>query len=101
MKPFLNPFTTLGRLAPRLSPLAQLALRFALAVPFFRSGLTKWDGFGKLSDSAAYLFRDEFRLHLLGATVPYPAPVVMAVQGTLTVTLPADRWLFRLWIAIS
>ena len=89
MKPFLNPFTTLGRLAPRLSPLAQLALRFALAVPFFRSGLTKWDGFGKLSDSAAYLFRDEFRLHLLGATVPYPAPVVMAhAAGIAEIALP-------------
>lgn len=73
----------------RLAPLAQLALRFALAVPFFRSGLTKWDGFGRLSDSAVYLFTEEFRLHLFGALVPYPAPTVMAyMSGTCEILLP-------------
>jgi hypothetical protein len=57
----------------RLAPLAQLALRVALAVPFFRSGLTKWDSFGKLSDSAVYLFREEFKLHIFGSEIAYPA----------------------------
>lgn len=75
--------------AQRLAPLAQLALRFALAVPFFRSGLTKWDSFGHLSDSALYLFREEFRLHLFGAEVPYPAPVFMAhASGCAEILLP-------------
>lgn len=54
-----------------------LALRVALAVPFFRSGLTKWDGL-QVSASARYLFTEEFRLHLFGAAIPYPAPVLMA-----------------------
>jgi putative oxidoreductase len=54
-----------------------LALRVGLAVPFFRSGLTKWDGFG-LSAGARYLFTEEFRLHLFGAAVPYPAPLLAA-----------------------
>lgn len=56
---------------------AALALRVALAVPFFRSGLTKWDGL-QLSAGARYLFAEEFRLHLFGAEVPYPAPLLMA-----------------------
>jgi len=72
-----------------LQPLAQLALRVALAVPFFRSGLTKWDGFGHLSDSAVYLFTEEFRLHLFGHEVPYPFPNVVAhLSGIAEISLP-------------
>ncbi len=83
------PFTLLERLAPRLTPLSQLALRFALAVPFFRSGLTRWDGFGRLSDSTVYLFTEEFRLHLFGALVPYPAPMLFAhAAGIAEILLP-------------
>ncbi|HTQ36988.1 MAG TPA: DoxX family protein [Steroidobacteraceae bacterium] len=66
-----------------------LALRFALAVPFWRSGLTKWDGFLQLSDSARALFTDEFRLHLFGREVPFPMPDVFAhLSGTAEVCLP-------------
>lgn len=57
--------------------LAPLALRAALAIPFFRSGLTKWDGFA-LSPSAVYLFENEFKLHILGGAYAFPAPVVAA-----------------------
>ena len=57
-----------------------LALRFALAVPFFFSGLTKWDGFGQLSGGALYLFGTEFRLHIFGAEIPYPFPVDSSVN---------------------
>lgn len=84
----------------RVEPLAQLTLRIALAVPFFRSGLTKWESFGQLSSSAEYLFREEFRLHLFGHLVPYPAPVLMAwAAGIAEIALPvllvlglATRW---------
>ena len=58
--------------------LTQLALRVALAAPFWRSGLTKWDGCLHLSDSAVYLFSEEFRLHLFGAELAMPAPHLMA-----------------------
>ena len=58
---------------------ALLGLRIALALPFYRSGLTKWDGFLSLSDSAVYLFTEEFRLHLFGHEVPYPFPATMAL----------------------
>jgi putative oxidoreductase len=82
-------FRSLDLLAARLAPVSLLALRVALAVPFFRSGLTKWDGFGRLSDSALYLFREEFRLHLFGVEMPYPAPALMAhASGIAELLLP-------------
>lgn len=69
--------------------LAPPVLRVALALPFFRSGLTKWDAPGVLSPSAAYLFSDEFRLHLFGHLVSFPAPQVFAyADGVLEIVLP-------------
>lgn len=65
-------------------------LRVALAVPFFRSGLTKWDGFLSLSPSAAYLFDEEFKLHVFGGVYDFPAPMVLAhVTGLAEIVLPA------------
>ncbi|WP_201268637.1 DoxX family protein [Sinorhizobium meliloti] len=58
--------------------LAQLALRLALAVPFWRSGLGKWDGFLELNDVAVLLFTSEFQLHLPGGPYPFPAPAATA-----------------------
>src|ERR687891_477371 len=49
-----------------LPSLTQLVLRFALAVPFWRSGVNKWDGFLQLNDVAVLLFSSEFELHLPG-----------------------------------
>ncbi|WP_404406348.1 DoxX family protein [Pelagibacterium halotolerans] len=69
--------------------LALLALRVALAVPFFRSGLTKWDGFLSLSPSARLLFEQHFKLHIFGAAYAYPFPGVMAfVAGVAEIVLP-------------
>jgi putative oxidoreductase len=66
-----------------------LALRIALAIPFWRSGLTKWDGFLNLSSGARYLFTEEFRLHILGQAFAYPAPLTMAfLAGLGEVILP-------------
>jgi putative oxidoreductase len=68
---------------------AQLALRCALAVPFWNSGMTKWDGVLRLSDNAVFLFAEEFRLHLFGQMVPYPWPTLMAwLSGIAEVALP-------------
>jgi len=58
--------------------LVQLVMRLALAVPFWKSGILKWDGFFKLSDVAVTLFTDEFMIHLPGGPYHYPAPTVMA-----------------------
>lgn len=69
--------------------ITQLVLRIALAVPFWRSGLTKWEGFGQLSDSAVLLFSEEFKLHVFGQTISYPAPAVVAyASGVVEIVLP-------------
>jgi len=58
--------------------LVQAVLRIALAVPFWRSGILKWDGFLQLNDTAIDLFTQEFMLHLPGGPYPFPAPAMMA-----------------------
>ena len=79
----------LDRLARAALAVAPIALRVALAVPFFRSGLTRWDGFLSLSDSTAYLFEQEFRLHVFGSTYGFPAPLLIAhVVALAEITLP-------------
>ena len=64
--------------AAAMPSLVQLVMRVALAVPFWRSGILKWNCFLKLSDTAVTLFTDEFMLHLPGGPYHYPAPAVMA-----------------------
>ncbi len=64
-------------------------LRIALGLPFFRSGLTKWDGFLSLSPTAEFLFEDEFKLHIFGDTYDFPAPEVGAlIDGVAEIVLP-------------
>jgi len=67
----------------------QLVVRFALAVPFWKSGMLKWAGFLQLKDTAIYLFTSEFKLHLPGGPYDYPAPAVMAfLSGCAEIILP-------------
>jgi putative oxidoreductase len=69
--------------------LVQLVMRFALAVPFWKSGILKWNGFLQLSDTAVTLFTDEFMLHLPGGPYHYPVPAVMAfLSGCAEITFP-------------
>ena len=69
--------------------LTMLALRFALAVPFWKSGVTKWDGWFTLSFGAQQLFIDEFKLHWFGAEYPFPYPELMATLSAIgEVALP-------------
>lgn len=76
---FALPGTAENLLAKLFPPsLASLVLRFALAVPFFKSGLTKWDGFLQISSTPELLFTEEFKLHLFGQTFDYPFPALMA-----------------------
>jgi putative oxidoreductase len=58
--------------------LTQFVLRIALATPFWRSGINKWDGFLQLNDVAVLLFSSEFKLHLPGGPYSFPTPEVMA-----------------------
>ena len=69
--------------------LVQLVMRLALAVPFWKSGILKWAGFGRLNDTAVTLFTDEFMLHLPGGPYHFPAPSVMAfLSGTGEILFP-------------
>lgn len=69
--------------------LVQLVMRLALAVPFWKSGILKWNGFLRLSDTAVTLFTDEFMLHLPGGPYHYPAPALMAFfSGCGEITFP-------------
>jgi putative oxidoreductase len=86
-------FEATHRLALRLGVAAALitpvVLRVALAVPFFRSGLTKWSGFLTLSPAAQYLFEMQFQLHLFGRTFPFPAPDLLAhIDAVAEIVLP-------------
>jgi uncharacterized membrane protein YphA (DoxX/SURF4 family) len=64
-------------------------LRIALSVPFFRSGLTRWDGFLSLSPRTIFLFEEEFKLHIFGAAYDLPAPLVIAyVTAVAEIVLP-------------
>lgn len=85
---------TIGQACAKIAALAppsltQFALRFALAVPFWRSGINKWDGFLHINDVAILLFTSEFRLHLPGGPYPYPFPSAVAfASGTAEIVLP-------------
>jgi putative oxidoreductase len=81
--------TGIDRLGGIATLLAPPLLRAALAIPFLRSGLTKWDGFLSLAPSAEYLFEEEFKLHLFGGTYGFPAPDTIALlDGVAEIALP-------------
>lgn len=78
-----------GLLAAIPQSLPLFLLRVALAVPFYKSGLTKWDGFLQLSGGAEFLFTSEFKLHILGQQYPYPFPIAAAYgAGIAEIVLP-------------
>jgi putative oxidoreductase len=69
--------------------IAPLLLRVALALPFLRSGLTRWDGFLSLSEGQLFLFEEQFKLHILSKQYPLPFPDTTAyVVGILEILLP-------------
>ena len=78
----LNPFARFTRALFGLVPasLALLVLRLTLAMPFFKSGLTRWDGWFTLSFGAKTLFataieaRDHRRCPRRVAPSPSPRP---------------------------
>jgi len=69
--------------------LAPPLLRIALALPFLRSGLTRWDGFLSISAGTLYLFENQFKLHVLGGVYDLPAPDTLAlVVAIAEIVLP-------------
>jgi putative oxidoreductase len=89
--PFARPIARLTSGLFGLWPLSLtlLVLRLTLALPFWKSGLTKWDGWFTLSFGAMALFTDEYKLHWFGAEYPFPYPEWMALASAVgEVTLP-------------
>ena len=78
-----------GWLACAAQVVAPPVLRIALAVPFFKSGLTKWDGFLSLSPAATFLFEEEFKLHVFGQAYDFPLPTAFAYLDSIAeIVLP-------------
>jgi putative oxidoreductase len=74
-------------LIPAWLPL--LVLRLTLARPFFASGLTRWDGWFTLSFGTKTLFAEEYKLHIFGSEIPFPAPELVATMAsTAEIVLP-------------
>lgn len=67
---------------------APLFLRVALALPFFKSGLTRWNGLS-ISPATYYLFTDQFKLHIFGQIydIPY-AEIVAQLTACAEILLP-------------
>ncbi|GEM_PF-227124 len=89
----------LGRFAPiENRPLAlmatfgivMLALRLALARPFWNSGQTRWVSFPTdLASSTNYLFANEFKLNFFWGSYPIPFPgFVGYMTGMAEIILP-------------
>jgi putative oxidoreductase len=76
-------------LARAAQVVAPPVLRMALAVPFFKSGLTKWDSFLSLSPATEFLFEDEFKLHIFGQAYDFPFPTAVAYLNSIAeIVLP-------------
>lgn len=80
----------LGTLAAIAQAVAPPVLRVALALPFLRSGLTRWDGVLSISPGTLYLFEEQFKLHILGTAYDFPAPDQLAfLVAVAEIVLPA------------
>lgn len=69
--------------------LTSLILRIAVSVPFWKSGVLKWEGFLDLAPIATLLFENEFKLHIFGNVIDYPFPHLAAFgAGVGEIVLP-------------
>ena len=54
-----------------------------------RSGLTRWDDWFTLSFGTKILFSQEYKLHIFGSEIPFPAPELVAtLASTAEIVLP-------------
>jgi putative oxidoreductase len=73
-----------------IQAIASLVLRFALALPFWKSGLTRWEGFLKLRPATAYFYEELYKPTILGKTYAIPYPDITAFfASTAEILLPA------------
>lgn len=80
----------LGGLEAIARAIAPPVLRIALALPFLRSGLTRWDGFPSISAGTLFQFEEMFKLHIFGGVYDLPMPDLLAViVAVAEIVLPA------------
>jgi putative oxidoreductase len=73
-----------------IQALASLALRFALALPFWKSGLTRWEGFLELRPATLYFYEEVYKLDLFGKSYAIPYPEIAAWAASFAeIILPA------------
>lgn len=73
-----------------IQALGSLALRFALALPFWKSGLTRWEGFLKLRPATTYFYEELYKPTLFGKTYSIPYPEITAFAASAAeILLPA------------
>jgi putative oxidoreductase len=73
-----------------IQAIASLALRFALATPFWRSGLTRWEGFLSLRPDTLYFFQRYYQPNIFGKVYALPFPELLAwVASAAEIVLPA------------
>ncbi|MDR8396526.1 DoxX family protein [Paraburkholderia sp. USG1] len=81
--------TALEQIQAIAQVIAPPMLRIALALPFFRSGLTRWDGLLSISPATLFLFENQFKVHIFGAAYNFPAPDTVAfIVAVAEITLP-------------
>jgi len=73
-----------------IQALASLALRVALALPFWQAGLTRWEGFLRIRPDTVAFYADTYRPVLFGTThaIPY-ADTAAVILGSAEILLPA------------
>lgn len=70
--------------------IASLVMRCALALPFWKSGLTRWDGFLELRPATVYLYEELYKLTIFGKTYDIPFPEITAwFASAAEIVLPA------------
>jgi len=73
-----------------IQAIASLALRFALALPFWKSGMTRWDGFLELRPATLYFYQEIYKPTLFGKTYAMPYPEIAAWLASFAeIILPA------------
>lgn len=73
-----------------IQAIASLLLRFALALPFWKSGLTRWEGFLTLRPATTYFYQEIYQPKIFGTTYTLPYPEALAwVASTAEIVLPA------------
>lgn len=79
----------LGGLEAIARVVAPYVLRIALALPFLRSGLTRWDGFPSISAGTLFQFEEMFKLHIFGKMYDLPMPDLLAyIVAVAEIVLP-------------